>query len=416
MRKNLFLAVLAILAFSRAHLRAQTTDESNNWGIKFSGFVRHDVMYDTRQNESLREGELLFYPKDVKKDTNGSDINASPTFHMLAITSRLTGTITGPEAFGAKTSGIIEAEFFGNGDALINEFRLRHAWIKLDWEKTQLALGQYWHPMFVTDCYPGVTNFNTGAPFQPFNRSPQIRVTHKLSSQFTVIGALVSERDFSSTTVTGTGSTEPARNAAMPAINAHLQFKNDMLFIGLGAEYKSLRPRLATGGTKHVEENKVNAITTQGYIKITLSGVVIKMEDVYGQNMNNHLMVGGYLGYRADTSVYKPTHTRTSWLEISGRGKTVVPALFVGALKNDGAGSSGAVAGGGRGVGISGRGISEIIRIAPRCDFISGKVKFSLEYEMTRAKYGDLNSSGKAKGNYETVTNNRLLLATVYSF
>jgi len=26
-------------------------------------------------------------------------------------------------------------------------------------------IGQFWHPMFATDCYPDVVSFNTGAPF-----------------------------------------------------------------------------------------------------------------------------------------------------------------------------------------------------------------------------------------------------------
>jgi hypothetical protein len=34
-------------------------------------------------------------------------------------------------------------------------FRLRHAFIKFNWNTTELLIGQYWHPLFVTTCYPG---------------------------------------------------------------------------------------------------------------------------------------------------------------------------------------------------------------------------------------------------------------------
>ena len=96
---------------------------------------------------------------------------------MLSVQTRLVGKITGPDAFGAKTSGYIEAEFFGTSDADVNGFRLRHAYVKLNWTTTELLIGQFWHPMFITESFPEVVSFNTGAPFQPFNRSPQIRVT-----------------------------------------------------------------------------------------------------------------------------------------------------------------------------------------------------------------------------------------------
>jgi hypothetical protein len=85
------------------------------WGIKFSGFIRNDVFFDSRQVVSARpanQGELLLYPANVNNDINGKDINAASSLDMLAITTRLVGTVAGPDAFGAKTSGVIEAEFW----------------------------------------------------------------------------------------------------------------------------------------------------------------------------------------------------------------------------------------------------------------------------------------------------------------
>ena len=67
---------------------------------------------------------------------NNIDINAKSGFNILSIQSRLTGKITGPDAFGAKTSGQLEGEFFGTADSDVNGFRLRHAFVKLDWENT----------------------------------------------------------------------------------------------------------------------------------------------------------------------------------------------------------------------------------------------------------------------------------------
>ena len=99
------------------------------------------------------------------KDQNGDDKNAVPNLNILAVQTRLKGTITGPDAFGAKTGGVIEAAFFGHSNSDVNGFRLRHAFLTLKWTNKTLLMGQFWHPMFVTDCFPGTVSFNTGMPF-----------------------------------------------------------------------------------------------------------------------------------------------------------------------------------------------------------------------------------------------------------
>ncbi len=169
------------------------------------------MFYDSRQTVSVREGHFLLYPKPVLADKDGRDINAVSSFHMLSIQTRLLGRVTGPDAFGAKTSGLIEGEFFGTSDADINGFRLRHAFVRLNWAKTELLVGQFWHPMFVTESFPEVVSFNTGAPFQPFNRSPQVRLTRTLG-RWSLAATALAQRDFPSNGPDGV-STIYARNA-----------------------------------------------------------------------------------------------------------------------------------------------------------------------------------------------------------
>ncbi|MCD4696911.1 MAG: hypothetical protein K8S16_11805, partial [Bacteroidales bacterium] len=157
--KKILIILTAILPF------LGNAQDDKKFGIKFSGFVKSDIFYDSRQTVDIREGHFLLYPKNEYLDENGKDINAVSKFNILAIQTRLKGVITGPDAFGAKTSGLIEGAFFGNIGTDINGFRLRHAFVKLSWEKTELLVGQFWHPMFVTSCFPGTVSFNTGVPF-----------------------------------------------------------------------------------------------------------------------------------------------------------------------------------------------------------------------------------------------------------
>ena len=161
---------------------AGNAQEKSKFGIKFSGFVKNDFIFDSRQTVAAREGHFMLWPAAEKLDANGLDINAKPNLNFLAIQSRLTGKISGPDAFGAKTSGVLEGAFFGHSNPDVNGFRLRHAYGKLNWENTELLFGQTWHPMFIAGCFPGVVSFNTGAPFQAFARNPQVKITQSLGS------------------------------------------------------------------------------------------------------------------------------------------------------------------------------------------------------------------------------------------
>jgi len=195
MKFTRLLSALPVLFFA-AFASAQTLSEPPKYGISFSGFLKTDYFLDTREGVSIREGHFLLFPRNISPDANGNDIYASPSFNFLSIQTRLTGRITAPDAFGAKVSGILEADFFGNENAVFidaNGFRLRHAYAKLNWEKTELIAGQFWHPLFIPACFSGVISFNTGAPFQPFSRNPQARLTYK-TGKLSVTGVMSAQR------------------------------------------------------------------------------------------------------------------------------------------------------------------------------------------------------------------------------
>ena len=65
--------------------------------VKFSGFVKTDVFFDSRQTIAVREGHFLLYPKNELPDPDGEDINAKSSFNMLNIQTRFRMLATGPE-------------------------------------------------------------------------------------------------------------------------------------------------------------------------------------------------------------------------------------------------------------------------------------------------------------------------------
>lgn len=414
MRKSLLLIVFSVI------LTASSISQDNkSFGIKFSGFVKTDIFWDSRQTVAAREGHFLLYPKNEKPDANGEDINAKPNFNMLSIQTRLRGTITGPDALGAKTSGMIEGAFFGHTNGDINGFRLRHAFVKLNWTRTELLVGQYWHPAFVTYCFPGVVSFNTGVPFIPFTRNPQIRVTQKLG-KVNLMATVLSQLDFLSTGPDGANA-KYLRNSALPALNLRFEYRNvntdenKEFLIGASVNFKMLTPRLATD-SNYKTSKTVTSISETFYLKLKLPKVTFKLQGVYAQDPFNWLMIGGYAvesisDPMKDYRNYVPITTASGWLDVHSNGKKWQIGLLAGYAQNLGAGKD--IAGP---TYQRGADIAYLYRISPRFVYNSGKFRIAPEIEYTVAAYGKtIEADGIVKDTKE-IGNIRFLLGFYYFF
>lgn len=407
--------LLVSLASGAANAFGQT-DPKPSFGISFSGFVKTDLLFDSRQTVSLREGHYLLYPKSELLDAEGRDINAASSFHMLSVQTRLLGRITGPDAFGAKTSGLIETEFFGTSDGDVNGFRLRHAFLKLNWAKTELMVGQFWHPMFITESFPEVVSFNTGAPFQPFNRSPQVRLSRQFG-RWSLTAAALAQRDFVSNGPEG-GSSVYARNAVLPEFNLKLQRSWSSpagceYVAGAAIDYKRLRPRLSSG-TGYAAEAVVSDWSGMAFFKYKNKPLTFKAEVFYGQNPHHLTMLGGYAVHEVtdaarDLVSYVSLSQYSLWTDVMTNGTKIQAGLFLGYSKNLGAG--GEIGGAKYGRGLD---IDALYRVAPRILVNSGKVRFAGEIEYTNAAYG----TADAKGRVSDIkwTGNLRFLGAVYYF
>lgn len=420
-------------------MQAQGKDD---FGIEFSGFVKNDFFWDSRQNVDIREEHFILYPSPVLRDPFNKDINAQPSLNFLSIQSRLTGKISGPDVFGAKVTGLIEADFFGNENSTfqdVNGFRMRHAFTKLQWAKTELLFGQFWTPLFVHASFPGVISFNTGSPFQAFARNPQIRITQKIDD-FSLIAALATQRDFQSPG----GNTQALRNSSIPEIHAqiHWGIKNDSAkteyLAGVGGEYMVLKPRISStaGNPPAVNTYKVDetiaGITLMGFGKIVTPMITGKVYALYGQNTFDLVMLGGYavdtmINTGIGTLSYIPVNIASAWMELSTNGTSVQYGIFAGYTKNLGLTKD---------LGFTNRNniasalqstsrgydIDAVMRIAPRIVIISGRLHFSGELEYTRAEYatrpnGVLSIDRKGKiTQTESASNIRTLFAVTLFF
>lgn len=408
--------VLFLSLFITLSATAQDKMEEPQFGIKFSGFVKTDIFYDTRQSSAsngIREGHFYLYPDNTLLDAEGKDINANPSFHILNIQTRLKGDITGPDAFGAKTSGVIEAEFFGTIESDINGFRLRHAFLKLDWTRLSLMAGQNWHPLFPAESFPGTLSFNTGAPFTPFSRNPQVRLNYKAGKaglQFTAY----SQRDFVSAGPDGS-SNKYLRNSGLPGFNLQAKLPAGDIFTAWGGvDFKKLRPELRTFANFETDAS-VGSMVLFSTLRIKTKPLTVSLMGSYAQNATDLVMLGGYAvteitdflrGYKKYTTL----NSANFWVDMSTNGSKVSVGLFSGYAKN--LGSSDEINGA---FYTRGSNIDNLFRISPRIMFTSGKVSIGSEIEMTSAAYGSMQSDGKVN-DAESVTNVRILLSSIYRF
>lgn len=376
-----------------------------------SGFVRADAIFDSRQVVEAREGFLLFFPKKPEYDLNGRDINAHPTFNQYAMTTRLTAKATGPDVLGAKVMALIEADFTGASNGENNSLRLRHGYISLQWAKIRLLAGQYWHPLDLPEMIPNVLSLNTGAPFHSFTRQPQVRIDYR-TGMFNLVAVAASQRDYINSGPQGSSSIY-IRNSVIPNLHGQIQLKKEGLLAGIGIDYKRLTPRLVADSL-YVGDEYLDCISYTTFIAVTNAKFSVKAQYVYGQALNDHLMMGGFgvseINLLTNQWNYSALNQHYTWLNAAFFLGNWQPSLFVGFTKN--AGSNMKITGP---VYARGADIDYVYRIAPMITYVTGKFSLTGEVEYTAAAYGDNTDNFKVINTTET-GNLRVGLGVVYGF
>lgn len=408
--------IMGMVFFLGQSVRAQ--ENPQKWGIHFSGFVTAEAFYDTRQAVASRDADVYLYPAPVVLDERGADINERGSLNMLSVFSRLNGTVKGPDVLGAKATAGLEFDFAGTSNASVSLLRLRKAFVQLKWERSALLVGKYWHPMFTTSCFPAVSSWGAAVPLSVLSRNPQIRFTHQFTNQLKGMVAAVGQRDFASPGPDGARS-DYLRNAGIPEMNGQLEYVHNGLTLGAVAGYKTLVPRLVTAANIKADE-RLGSWHSSAYLKVDLPVLSMKFQGIYGQNLYNFVMPGGYAvsAVKADDQrEYTNLVVASYWTEWITKGERLRYALFAGYTKNNGAVDDLARNEAGDFVGVYGRAtnIDHIYRVSPRMIVDLGKIDVMGEVMYTVAAYGDLQADGTVSG-AEEVPNTRIQLHVKYSF
>jgi hypothetical protein len=267
--------------------------------------------------------------------------------------------------------------------------------------------------MFVTAAFPGTVSFNTGVPFQPFARNPQVRFV-KHTGNLSVIAAALGQRDYASRNFNNKPDVSLLRNAALPDLHFQVHYKFGNGVIGAGTAYKSVVPELVTDSL-YKTDSKVQGLSAIGFAKVSLSAVTIKVEGVYGQNNPDVLQTSGFAVKDIDPATgekeYLPLQNMSLWMDIHTNGKKLQAGLFTGYSEN--MGTSEAITGGVYGLGTS---IDSMYRISPRVILNHNKLRFAAECEYTSAKFGSGYTEKAVPTDFDEANNIRLLISTYYFF
>ncbi len=402
--KKLFIILMLVLPIAALAQKKETIK------VKISGFVTAETFVDTRKTVNSREGDVLLYPALKILDDNGKDINKRAELFMTAIHSRLNVGVTGFHAFGAKGAAVIQGDFIGTSTDKTGLLRLRHAFIKLDWDRNQLIAGKYWHPMFVTTCFPRVLNWGAAVPFHVLSRAPQLRFSHQFKGGRWLIAAL-SEMDFKSTGPDG-ANVKYVQQAAIPELSGQIQLNvGEKVTVGATAGCKFLKPYI-TNGKENKTDELLTSLQMNAWMSFKTPKLTWNLQGIYGQNMYNFVMLGGYgVSKVKSNGDYEYSNIKTSsvWTDVYTTTRNVRYGFFAGYTKNMGSDD--------KLVQVFSRGsnIDYAYQFGPRAEWYSGKFMIGAQALYTAAAYGIANEYAKVK-NASEVGNIRLLLHLKYNF
>ncbi len=389
---------------------------------KLYGFVENQISINSRRNVETVGISFNIMPYPEKPDANGKDLNAVSSAELLAINSRVGLDVSGLELFKSKISAKIEADFAGAGTSYY-VLRLRRAFIDMNWEKIQLLVGQDWHPMSIC-VMPASLELNGGAPFNPFNRSPQVNFKYKMGNWKWTAAALY-EMQFCSDGPAGKNAIY-MRDAIMPdfflgADNACEHFR-----WGIGADVKMIAPRTQStvqtvdGPKTYVVDENLTTLSYMAYGQYEKDKLSIKAKAIFGQNLTDMTMVGMYGVSSRDEATGKQEYAgfniATAWLNVV-YGKSWKVGLYAGYTANLGTNKDLIADTPVYGYGyVENQIIDQMYRIMPQITYSRQNWKIGMEAGITTAGYGTLDiETGKAK-DVKNVTGFRGLLALSYSF
>ena len=403
MKKTLLCCMLALCGMT-----ASAQDKAVK--AEIYGFVRNYFTYDSRSCVQSNEGLFNMLPNDVNYASNGDDLNAIPSVRFLSMTTRLGLNVAGPEIWGAKSTAKIESDFCGASSGTAFNLRIRQAYTKLAWGQSDLLVGQAWHPM-AGDLMPEVFSLATGAPFNPFNRSPQVRYNYAPVKGLSFTAAALYQYQYGSVGLDGKTSNTYSRNALVPELFVGVTAKGKHLTGMLGANVSTIAPRVTANNMLVDERLTSYSFMASGSLKV--DDLSVRAKAVYGQNTSHMQQPTGFgIVETFDNGVnnYENMQLGSAWITMM-YGKKLRYGFFAGWMKNYGSAGEDFTSL----VVRNNTGLDQAYRFSPIVTYKVENMQIGLEYEHTAAAYGIYHADGTV-ANTHWVPNNRICVMVKYDF
>ena len=455
MKRILVCCLIALSCINTLQAQEKKIDkvkEHINNHLKPYGFVRNYFSVDTRENLA-GTGDLFNYlPKDndwnqTETDAASSgiareDLNAQTTMRFLSLTTRFGLDVQNYRWKKTEFCGKIEADFYAGltGSTGTAQLRLRQAYMTLTWDslrmssdafaRINLQMGQAWHPLAAD--LPDVISPNTGAPFNPFSRTPQIKMDAQLGKRFTLTASAIWQMQYTSAGPEG-ASANYIKYAHTPEAYLGVSYHpNSNVLLRAGVDLLSISPR-HSGSVLNAQGQEIKVkvsdrITTFSpflYFQFKYNDFSMKAKTIFAQAGEHTNLNGGY-GVKCineDGSwEYTPTRNSSSWISLT-YGNRVKGILFAGYVRNFGTKDALATNATGDILGFyfsknSFANMNRLWRLSPTVLCTWGHFQLGLEYEITSAQYGKNQkaSNGLAETDLHWVTNHRVQIMTKFNF
>lgn len=384
------------------------------------GFVRNYFTYDSRSCVQSNEGLFNMLPNDVNYGASGDDLNAIPSVRFLSMTTRFGINVSGPEIWGAKSSAKIESDFCGASSGTAFNLRIRQAYTKLAWDNSDLLVGQAWHPMS-GDLMPEVFSLATGAPFNPFNRSPQVRYNYAPVKGLSFTAAALYQYQYGSVGLDGKTSNVYSRNAIVPELFIGMRAKGKHLTGGFGVNASTIAPRVLANDMR-VDE-RLTSYSAMAFGSLKVDDLSVRAKATYGQNTSHMQQPTGFGVVEVfDNGVYnyESMQLGSAWITMM-YGKKLRYGFFAGWMKNYGSAGDDFM----NLVVRNNKGMDQAYRFSPIVTYKVENMQIGLEYEHTATAYGDyaldMNDfpreiTNGTVTNTHWVANNRVCVMVKYDF
>ena len=428
MKKGIIIFVAALLSFSTAFAQEEKPSK-----FKLYGFIRNYMVVDSRAVNAGTEDLYFYMPKghDYKNVNMANQFDANDGFNwrFVSLTTRLGLDVSGYKWGTMGVSGKVEADFYYLSGS-VPTLRLRQAFMKLNWDENpvSLTIGQAWHPMAAD--MPHMNNLETGAPFNPFNRSPQLTADVKLNDKFTLTASLLYLNHYLPTGPAG--KSKDYYKYGLPEFYLGVAYKSGKFTGKLGLDMVNMRPYRTMNATWVNTPNAVvevkgllHTFSPFVFVQYTNGLFQLRAKSILAQSGEHMNLLSGYgiasFDQASATITYTPMQDWASFVSFQYGKKFQVMGMLgymkqLGTTKDLVSNPSGDA-----NLWINTAAdtkIQQAFRATPTVAWNLGKFTVSLEYNLTAAEFGSgsRNARGMFTGDKEWILNHRFICMTKFNF